>query len=294
MEPTDLAFAGVGRQAELVRSGEVSSRELVELYLGRIDRLQPQLNCFSKVMDERGLAEAQQADARRGAHAERPLLGVPVAVKDVHDLAGEVTTMGTAAHDGRPAARDSEIVRRIRSAGAVIIGKTTTPELAIMGDTEGLAFGVTRNPWDLDRSAGGSSGGSGAAVAAGLCAAATASDGAGSIRYPAANCGLFGLKPQRDRVSLAPWREHWHGLSVNGFEARSVRDTALLLDLAADHPPERPFAEAAASPPGSLRVAVSVKPPPFLLPPSPLMRVHPELSGAVEDIAGLLRSLGHA
>jgi len=294
MEPTDLAFAGVSRQAELVRSGEVSSRELVELYLGRIDRLQPQLNCFSKVMGERALAEGQQADARRGAHAERPLLGVPVAVKDVHDVAGEVTTMGTAAHDGRPAARDSEIVRRIRSAGAVIIGKTTTPELAIMGDTEGLAFGVTRNPWDLDRSAGGSSGGSGAAVAAGLCAAATASDGAGSIRYPAANCGLFGLKPQRDRVSLAPWREHWHGLSVNGFEARSVRDTALLLDLAADHPPERPFAEAAASPPGSLRVAVSVKPPPFLLPPSPLMRVHPELSGAVEDTAGLLRSLGHA
>jgi amidase len=293
MDPADLAFAGVMRQAELVRSGEVSSRELVELYLERIERLQPQLNCFSKVMAERAMAEAQQADARRGARGQRPLLGVPMAVKEVHQVAGEVTTMGTAAHDGRPAARDSEIVRRIRAAGAVIIGKTTTPELAIMGDTEGLAFGVTRNPWDLDRSPGGSSGGSGAAVAAGLCAAATASDGAGSIRYPAANCGLFGLKPQRDRVSMAPWREHWHGLSVNGFEARSVRDTALLLDLAAEQPPERPFVEAAGTPPARLRVAMSVKPPLFLVPPSPLMRVDPELTAAVEDTAGLLRSLGH-
>jgi amidase len=294
MESADLAFAGVVRQAELVRSGEVSSRELVELYLERIERLQPELNCFSNVMAERALADAQQADARRGAHEDRPLLGVPMAVKDVHDVIGEVTTHGTRAHDGRPAAADGELVRRIKGAGAVIIGKTTTPELAIMCDTESLNFGVTRNPWNTERSAGGSSGGSGAAVAAGLCAAATASDGAGSIRYPAANNGLFGLKPTRGRISLAPYDDHWHGLSVNGFQTRDVRDTALLFDVAAEQPPERPFAEAASTPPGRLRVAVSTKPPFFLLPPSPLIKVDPALTRAVDEMAGLLRTLGHS
>ena len=137
MDRTDLAFAGVVRQAELVRSGEVTSRELVELYLERIERLQPRLNCFSNVMSEHALAEAQQADARRGASDDRPLLGVPIAVKEVHDVAGEVTTFGTDAHGGKPAASDSPIVARLRGAGAVIIGKTTTPELAIIGDTGG-------------------------------------------------------------------------------------------------------------------------------------------------------------
>jgi amidase len=293
MDRSDLAFAGVARQAELVRSGEVSSRELVELYLERIERLQPELNCFSKVMAERALADAQQADARRGAQEERPLLGVPMAVKDVHDVIGEVTSHGTRAHDGKPAAADSEIVRRIKAAGAVVIGKTTTPELAIMGDTESLNFGVTRNPWNSERSAGGSSGGSGAAVAAGLCAAATASDGAGSIRYPAANNGLFGLKPTRGRVSMAPHDDHWHGLSVNGFETRDVRDTALLLDVAAEERPERPFTEAADAEPGKLRVAVSLKLPPFLAPPSALMRVDSEVIRATQEMAELLRSLGH-
>jgi amidase len=294
MDGSEIAFAGVRRQAEMVRSGEVSSRELVELYLERIERLQPRLNCFSKVMGERALVDAQQADARRGAHEDRPLLGVPMAVKDVHDVIGEVTTHGTAAHDGKPATADSELVRRIRAAGAVIVGKTTTPELAIMCDTESLNFGVTRNPWDTDRSPGGSSGGSGAAVAAGLCAAATASDGAGSIRYPAANNGLFGLKPTRGRVSLSPYDDHWHGLSVNGFVTRDVRDTALLLDLVAEQPFERPLAEAADSAPSALHVAVSKKPPLFLLPPSRLMRLDPAVIRAVDEMADLLRSLGHS
>jgi len=287
MDGADLAFAGVARQAELLRSGEVSSRELVEVYLERIERLQPELNCFSNVMAERALVEAQQADARLGAREQRPLLGVPMAVKEVHDVAGEVTTFGTAAHDNRPAARDSRIVERLRSAGALIIGKTNTPELAIMGDTEGPAFGITRNPWDSERSAGGSSGGSASAVAAGLCAAATASDGAGSIRYPAANCGTFGLKPQRNRVSMAPYEDHWHGLSVSGFATRDVHDTALLLDIAAERRPERPFTESAARPPGRLRVATSTRPPI----PAP---VHPCLKRAVADTGELLRSLGHS
>ncbi len=284
MDRSDLAFAGVVRQAELVRSGEVTSRELVELYLERIERLQPELNCFSNVMSERALTEAQQADARRGASEERPLLGVPIAVKEVHDVAGEVTTHGTAAHGNIRASTDSPIVARLRGAGAVIIGKTTTPELAIIGDTEGPAFGITRNPWNSDWSVAGSSGGSAAAVAAGLCAAATASDGAGSIRLPAANCGTFGLKPQRGRISMP---EHWHGLSVAGFATRDVQDTALLLDVAADSPPERPFAESAARAPGALRIASSTRPAVF-------GRVDSTMKGAVAETAQLLRSLGHS
>ena len=157
------------------------------------------------MLSERALADAQQADARRAAGgAERPLLGVPIAVKDSEDLAGEVTTSGYRGerHAGR--GRDNEFIRRLRAGGAVILGKTNLPELAIMGDTEGPSFGITRNPWNTDRSPAGSSGGSAAAVAAGLCAAATASDGAGSIRLPAANCGLVGLKPTRDLIPLSP------------------------------------------------------------------------------------------
>src|SRR5215216_1581595 len=241
MEGDELAFAGVARQAELIRAGEVSSRELVELYLERIERLDSELNAFRKVMAERALVDAQQADGRRAAGDDRPLLGVPIAVKDVQDVTGEVTRWGTDAFS-TPAAQDSELVRRLRAAGAVIIGKTNTPELAIMGDTEGPAFGITRNPWNTDRSPGGSSGGSAVAVAAGLCAAGTASDGAGSIRIPASCCGLVGLKPQRGRISLAPLDDHWYGLSVAGFLTRRVADTALLLDVAARQAPDGSYA----------------------------------------------------
>ncbi len=189
----------------MIRRGEISSRELVELYLERIERHDGELNAYRTVFAERALADAGQADARRGAGDDRPLLGVPIAVKDTEDVAGEVTGMGTAAHLAR-AERDNDFVGRLRAAGAVVLGKTNLPELAIMGCTEGPAFGVTRNPWDTDRTPGGSSGGSGAAVAAGLCAAATGSDGGGSIRIPASACGLVGLKPQRDRISLGAAR----------------------------------------------------------------------------------------
>jgi amidase len=283
MTGEELAFAGVVRQAELVRSGEVSSKELVELYLGRIERLEPELNAFRTVLAERALVDAQQADARRAAGADRsqrPLLGVPIAVKDVEDLAGEVTTLGTAANV-TPARQDSELVRRLRAAGAVIIGKTNLPELAIMGDTEGPAFGVTRNPWNTKRSPAGSSGGSAAAVAAGLCAAATASDGAGSIRLPAANCGLVGLKPTRGLIPFAP-PEHWYGLSVAGFVTRTAADTALLMSVGAD----APELAGAAEPPSELRVASSVR-------PGLIARVDPLIHGLVDDIAARLGSLGH-
>jgi amidase len=293
MDPSDLAFAGLAKQAAMVREGSVSSRELTELYLERIERIDPQLNSYRVVMAERALADANQADSRRAAGDERPLLGVPIAIKDGVDIAGEVTTNGTAAH-GPPAAQDAEQVRRLRAAGCVILGKTTLPELAIMGTTEGPAFGVTRNPWDTERTPGGSSGGSAAAVAAGLAAAGLATDGAGSIRIPAACCGLFGLKPQRGRVPFAPGDEnHWNGLSVAGAVTRTVLDNALYLDAVAGPGPApggpalaRPFADAAKEAPGKLRIAVSLRP--------PLMaRVSAEVRRGVDETAELLRSLGH-
>ena len=285
MDAIELAYAGPLRQAELIRSGEISPRELVELYLERIDRIDPQLNAFRVVLAERALAEADQAEARRGQAADRPFLGVPFAIKDNHDLAGEVTTHGTDAYDREPATHDAEIVKRLRAAGAIPIGKTLLPELAISGFTESATWGVTRNPWDLERSPAGSSGGSAAAVAAGLASFATASDGAGSIRYPAANCRIFGLKPQRDRVPLAPDDGHWHGLSVAGVHTVSVRDQAALLDAIAARPWERPLAEAGE--PGKLRIAVSTKP------TAPGVPVSSECRRAVTETAELLRSLGH-
>ena len=160
MQPNDLAFAGAVRQAELIRSGELSSREMVELYLDRIFRLDQHLNAYREVLAEQALAEASAADARRAAGEDAPLLGVPIAVKDDQDVAGVVTAKGSIAHGG-PAAADEEFVRRLRAAGAVIVGKTNVPEIVITGFTETPWYGVTRNPWAPDRTSGGSSGGSG-------------------------------------------------------------------------------------------------------------------------------------
>ncbi|HEX7293623.1 MAG TPA: amidase family protein, partial [Solirubrobacterales bacterium] len=225
----DVAFAGAAKQAEMVRAGEISPTELVRLSLDRIARLDPELNSFRKVFAEKALLEAEQAEARLKAGDERPLLGVPIAIKDEVDIAGEVNTHGTDAFT-EPAKEDSEFVRRLREAGAIIVGVTLLPEMAICGFTESATYGVTRNPWDPQRTPGGSSGGSGAAVAAGLVPIASAGDGAGSIRIPAASCGLFGLKPTRGRVSLAPELEGWRGLAVLGSLSRTVLDAALWLD----------------------------------------------------------------
>ena len=261
MDLDDLAFAGAAEQARRIAARHVSSRELVSECLARIERLQPQLNAFRVVFAERAMAEADQADARLGAGDERLLLGVPVAIKDDADVAGHVTAHGHAGHDGTPAEQDSEVVRRLRQAGAVLVGKTHVPELTIWPFTETLAFGATRNPWSLAHTPGGSSGGSGAAVAAGLCGVALGSDGAGSIRIPSSFCGLFGLKPQRDRISLAPKREGWHGLNHFGPLARRVADAALFLDATSDGVgPAGGWVRAAATRPERLRVAVSVKP----------------------------------
>lgn len=299
MDAADLAYAGIARQAELIAAGEISSRELVDLYLERIARLDPALNAFRVVFAERVRMEADQADARRragGASGERPLLGVPIAVKDDIDVAGEVTTYGTNACE-QPAAADAEVVRRLRAAGALIIGKTTVPELTLWPFTETATFGATRNPWDRQRAPGGSSGGSAAAVAAGLVGAALGSDGAGSIRIPAAWCGLFGLKPQRGRVSMAPRPRPWHGLSVNGVLTRTVADTALFHDVASgaidsDHDrapaPAVPFSQAAATAPGPLRIAYSTR-----VPLGVISTLDADAGRALEQTVELLRSLGH-
>lgn len=297
MDATDLAYAGIAGQAELIAAGEISSRELVELYLKRIERYDGRVNAFRVVFAERALMEADQADARRGAGGERPLLGVPIAVKDDVDVAGEVTALGTNAHGDVPAPADAEVVRRLREAGAIVIGKTNVPELCIWPFTETPTFGATRNPWDLQRAPGGSSGGSAAAVAAALVGAAVGSDGAGSIRIPSAWCGLFGLKPQRGRVSMAPHAQAWYGMAVNGVLTRSVRDTALFHDVASGsapvdrdrpEPPARPFSESASTPPGKLRIAYSTKIPPLLI-----ARLEDDQRRAFERTIELLRSLGH-
>jgi amidase len=290
----ELAFAGAARIAEMVRAKEVSPSELVELYLERISRIESKLNAYRIVLGEQAHADAKRAEERIASGEQAPLLGVPVAIKDNVDYAGEVTTHGTAAY-GEPAKEDSVVVRRLRDAGAVILGKTNLPELAIYGFTESPTWGDTRNPWDPALTCAGSSGGSGVAVAAGMSAIAHATDGAGSIRYPAAYCGLFGLKPQRNRVSLSPDREHWHGLSVSGCISRTVMDTALYLDAVSgaekgdfDSPPpfDRPLVEAARTSPGKLRIACTTK---TILPVPKATEV---IDGYEETIA-LLRSLGH-
>lgn len=290
MDALELAYAGIARQAELVRDAEVSSRELVELYLERVSRIDPELNAFRVVWPERAVAAADEADRSRSKGERAPLLGVPIAIKDeLAEVEGDVTALGTGAID-RPANADSEMVARLRAAGAVLVGKTNLPELAICGFTESKTWGVSRNPWNPTRTPGGSSGGSAAAVAAGLVGAASGSDGAGSIRIPAACCGLFGLKPQRGRIALAPFGEHWHGLSANGCLSRTVGDTALFLDVTASAaPPEGPFTGASARAPGRLRIAVTMRPPRLLV--SPVL--DDAVRGALESTADLLRSLGH-
>ena len=280
----DVAFAGVAGQADLVGRGDVSAQELVELALDRIARIDPELNAFAAVYAERALLEAKQADARVRAGDSRPLLGVPVAVKDEIDIGGEITSHGTGAMVTRAAA-DAEVVRRVRAAGGIVLGKTKMPELGLWPFTESVTWGVTRNPWDPDRTPGGSSGGSAAAVAAGMVPVALGADGAGSIRIPAACCGLFGLKPERDRVPRAPHdsdRMHW---VVFGSLTRSVLDTGVMLDvLAGDHR----FAQAANTRPARLRIGVAKG-----FPTGTRGRLSDDMNAALDSTADVLRSLGH-
>ncbi|OBG47500.1 amidase [Mycobacterium alsense] len=272
----------------MLADGELTAPELLEIYLDRIAGLDSRLRCYRVVLPDSARYEAAVAQDRLDEGERLPLLGVPIAIKDDVDVAGEVTTFGGGAH-GPAATSDAEVVRRLRAAGAVIIGKTNVPELMMFPYTESLTFGATRNPWNLKRSPGGSSGGSAAAVAAGLAPLALGSDGGGSIRIPASWCGVFGIKPQRDRVPLEPHDNAWQGLSVSGPLARSVMDAALFLDATSSVPgPEGEFVAAAAREPGRLRIALSAKS------PTPLpVRVGKAELAALHEAGALLRDLGH-
>jgi amidase len=292
----DLAFAGLAAQARLLAIGEISSRELVELSLRRIGATQPTLNAFRVVCERDALREADAADDRLAAGRGATLEGVPVAIKDDVDLAGHTTPCGCGGVS-RAATEDAELVRRLRAAGAIVIGKTNMPEVGQWPFTESPAFGATRNPWSINHTPGGSSGGAAAAVAAGLVAAAIGSDAAGSVRIPAAWCGLVGLKPQRGRISTWPEPDDTNGLTCFGPLARSVGDAAMLLDVVAGSregdlhcPPPHPedFTAVTSIPPRRLRVGLS-----FATPFGVADEVDPEIRAAIEGTAAQLAELGH-
>jgi amidase len=273
----DIAYSGVAGRRELLRTGRASAVELLEASLRRIARLDPELGAFRRLLPT-ARAEAEAADAALARGDERPLLGVPVAVKDSVAVAGHPASMGTRSPQP-PATVDSEVVRRLRAAGAVVVGTTNLPELALWPFTESASFGQTRNPWSPAHTPGGSSGGSAAAVASGMVAAAHASDGGGSIRVPAACCALVGLKPGVGLVSLAPDTEHWHGLSSAGCLTRTVADTATVLSVLVG-------AELAVTDPGRLRVAWSTA-------AVVAQSVHPDVLAALRSTVAALGELGH-
>lgn len=288
--------AGLAESARALAAGEVTSRALVEDALARIGATQNTLNAFRIVRTEAALAEAAAADEELAAGVRRPLLGVPVAVKDDMDVAGEPTAFGCPG-EFPPVAEDGEAVRRLRAAGAVVVGKTNTCELGQWPFTEGPAFGATRNPWSTEHTPGGSSGGSAAAVAAGLVPAALGSDGAGSVRIPASWTHLVGIKPQRGRISTWPLGESFQGITVNGTLARTVADAALLLDAASGNhalDPHQPspldISAAVGRDPGRLRIALALKPP-FTAAPARLL---PEVRARVVELAEKLAASGHS
>jgi amidase len=281
------AFLPALEQARLVREREVTPLELVEEYLGRIERLDPELNAYVTVSGDEAVASAQQP-------LEGPFAGVPMPIKDLVATAGIRTTYSCRAYADHVPEEDAELVRRVRAAGFVVLGKSNTPEFGTIPVTESELNGICRNPWDTSRTPGGSSGGAAAAVAAGLAPIAQGSDGGGSIRIPASCCGLFGVKPSRGRTSPAPMGDAY-GLSVQGPIARTVADAAAYLDaLAGPEPgdpyvapaPERPFLEEVGQPPGRLRVALVLEPPVDV-------PVDPACRAAVEETAALLGELGH-
>ena len=236
------AFASASEQAAQIRDGQVSSRDLTELYLDRIERFDAGLGSYVEVLADRARHAADAADEVTASGADTgPLHGVPVAIKDLNFLRGATTTMGTQAMADHVATFDDHSVARLIGAGAIPLGKTNVAEFGTIGHTATALLGRCATPWDTHRNAGGSSGGAGAALAAGLCALAHGSDGAGSIRIPAAINGLVGLKPSRDRVSLGPMvGDSAFGLSTPGALTRTVADAALALDVLAGYEPGDP------------------------------------------------------
>lgn len=277
--------------AELVRSGEASPREITEAAIARIEALNPQLNAVIYPMFEKAMAEASSPDLPDG-----PFRGVPMLLKDL----SSATSAGDPNHLGMRGLKqadyihpsDSELTRLYRKAGFVMAGRTNTPELGLMPTTEPLAYGPTRNPWNTDYGAGGSSGGAAAAVASGMVPAANASDGGGSIRIPAAMCGLVGLKPTRGRVPLEK-ASNVYVLSVQHVVCHTMRDAAAILDVSAHDGggialPSEPFAASVGKDPGKLRIGL------MAASPREGIELHPECEAAARETADLLESLGHS
>jgi amidase len=280
--------------AQLIRQGELSSPELVEASLRRIDEVDPQIRAFSHVAHE----SARQAAAEIAAGDPRPFAGVPIAIKDNRPVEGMPMTVCSDLFGSFRPCRESFLIGRLRAAGFVIVGKTAMPEMGILPTTESRRFGPTHNPWALDRTPGGSSGGSAAAVAAGMVPIAHGNDGGGSIRIPASVCGLFGIKPSRGRISQGPLMPDLAGLSTDGPIARTVADAALLLDVMAGNYPGdmytqpplaagETFLRFAGREPGRLRIARSLQ---TVMPGA---GPHPDCVAAYEEASALLASLGH-
>jgi amidase len=289
---SELLLRPATELATLVRTGELSPRELVAASLRRIDELEPTINAFTHVAHESALAAADAI----GPGDPRPFAGVPIAVKDNRAVADMPLTMGSDLFDEFAPDYDAACVRRLRDAGFVIVGKTSMPEMGILPTTEPRRFGPTANPWNLDRTPGGSSGGAAAAVAAGMVPVAHGNDGGGSIRIPASSCGLVGLKPARGRVSSAPDLGHSF-LVCDGVLTRSVGDTASVLDVLAGPelgdatwaplPPAAGYGALAQADPGRLRIGMALNP------PLEGATVDPVCAQAARDAAALLESLGH-
>ncbi|MGZ4456784.1 MAG: amidase [Nocardioides sp.] len=292
---TDLSRASAAETARLTSGGDLTARVVVEEALGRLAERDPALNAFSVVLAEEARAAAAARDAAlAGGATPGPLHGVPVAIKEEIDVAGTVTTFGGEANT-TPVSADAELVRRLREAGAVVVGKTTMPEFGAFPYTESASRGLTRNPWDRTRTPGGSSGGTAAAVAAGIVPVAIGGDGGGSIRIPSACCGLFGLKPQRGRVSTAPQPHLWWALGTAGPLTRTVLDSAIVYDAIRGNVDtdlyraggDESFVAAAQREPGRLRIGWTTKPVSLGVRPDPL---HVQ---AVRDTARLLSDAGH-
>lgn len=280
----DLLWAGAHAQARALSAGQVTAPELLEAVLRRAETVNPTVNAFRVLYADAARTAAVDAQRRLDAGERTPLLGVPIAVKDDTDVAGGLTTKG-GRPQSPPAEQDSAVVAKLRAAGALIVGHTLTPEQCLWPFTETLAYGATRNPWNLDYTPGGSSGGSASAIAAGIVGAATGSDGGGSIRMPASATGIFGVKTSRDLVDVTPWTGTWSGLSVIGPLGRTVADTAAMLDVIAED--GGTYGDAVTADPGTLRIALSWRTP---LGPTPM---NPRWKRAVVDTADRLRDLGH-
>src|SRR5579885_744620 len=280
---------------ELARKGEVRPLEVAEFFLARIERHNPTIGAYMTVTADRALADAKRIEAERTNAASMPLYGVAYSLKDLTPTRDIVTTLGSRNYATSQPPDDAAIAVRLREAGGILLGKTTTPEFGGRPTTEGGLCPIARNAWNLDYNAGGSSGGAAAQVAAGLGPLAEGSDGGGSIRGPSSNCGVVGLKPSRGRLTYAPYRgEAWGGFATRGPIARSVRDVAMMLDVLAGPvvgdpywppPPERPFADAVNFTPKGLTLAAIAE--------TRLGPVDSDVARAFQSACAAMREMGH-